>query len=893
MSTTKRNPSSLQVVAFNADGLKRQRLQLEEFARREDIDVIMISETHLRAADEPKIANYALYRTDRENRRGGGTAIYVRASIDHYPVTLSDLQDLEATAVVINTATNGPIRFISAYHPPQRRLCECDLDAVLDSDSPTIIAGDLNAKHTDWNSRSTNTKGRVLQKYADDKDIVIMGPDEPTHFATCGTSDVLDIAILKGVSLPCRITTVNELDSDHNPVFLFLGDADHEEDLVERTRTCWPAFADHLQETLPRITPIRTVGQLEEAVDTLTSAIKHSLTATSRRHRAPRHHMQIPDELKELIAEKNQARRRYQRSWDPLDRSIRDRLRMEVKEALQELRNAAWEAKLDSLEDDDRSYWRMAKALRNKSAHMPPIHGENGVVFSVPEKAEAFADSFERQCTPNFVGADLDHIELVEAEVRRKLRDHGGHLRPTNPAEVKNRIQLTNVRKASGPDGINNKVLQQLPVRAVSCLTNIVNAMLRLRHFPCQWKCADVIMLQKPGQAGTFPQNYRPISLLATMGKIAEGIVLQRLRTEVEERNAIPDEQFGFREQHSAVHQVLRVVEHVSKGFNWKRSTGAVFLDVSKAFDKVWHEGLLYKLLEAGIHPGLVRLVSSFLKDRTFRIRLGDVRSTVRNLESGVPQGSLLSPLLFNVFTRDMPRSPGTELALYADDTAITAESHSPDLVVQRLQVAAEELERWFTKWRITVNPEKSSALFMTKRKKRHPRTHVTMFGEEIPWKETAKYLGVKLDRGLTWRAHIDERAGKARAAIACLFPLFSHRSKLSVRNKIRLHTAIIRPMMTYASEAWGTAAKTHLHKMEVVQMKALRMAVNAPWFVRNSQILQETTIPPIAQYIRESAKKTFAAMDQHPNHLVSALGDYDEEQPHRHKRPRMILSNE
>lgn len=820
--------------------------------------------------------------------------MFIRKSIHHYVVDVGDLEELEATAVEVETATAGTIRLIAAYCPPNRDLLAADLDMVLfSSRCAAILAGDLNAKHPSWHSRRQNPKGTFLREYADESELIVDGPLETTHVSTAGTSDVLDIAILKDVSLAYSLEVVDDLDSDHQPVLLSLGNGARETDTIEMTTTCWTAFSDRLQESLPNVPVIRCEAELEEAVEVLTDLIQKAIEATSRKHTTVYRHNQLPVEIVDLIREKRRARRLAQRTMHPVDRARYNQLALQVREALQQRRNDSWDAKLERLEEDDHSLWRMTKILRNKSTPMPPIHSVNGVVYTDNDKAEAFADTLELQCSPNFdEDLDLDHVERIESNVRRQLRlkRQRPPLRPASMRELDEALKRLKPRKAPGPDGVGNKALKNLPTRAKAHLLAIINAIIRLQHFPSRWKCADVIVLQKPGKAARFPQNYRPISLLPTMGKIAERVILTRLQEEVEELNLVPNEQFGFRPRHSTTQQVLRLVEHVTGNFNMHKSTGAIFLDVSKAFDKVWHEGLLAKLLDSNIHLDLTKLVASFLRSRSFRVKLGSTRSSERRMEAGVPQGSLLSPLLYSLFTMDMPKTDGTCLALYADDTAVCTSSKQPWLISQRLQTAADRLEEWFSKWRIGVNPEKSTAVFFTKRFQR-PQDEIRMFDRRIPWGDETKYLGVVLDRRLTWRSHTNHCSNKAKSALGSLQCLFHRRSKLSAETKVRLYKLIIRPMMTYASPCWGYAAMTHIRKLQVVQNRCLRQAIGAPWYVRNLQIHRDLGMEQIAEFIRDGAAKLFDSLEEHPNPLAREIAqEYDQFALLTHKRPKMVL---
>jgi retron-type reverse transcriptase len=323
----------------------------------------------------------------------------------------------------------------------------------------------------------------------------------------------------------------------------------------------------------------------------------------------------------------------------------------------------------------------------------------------------------ELQCRPNIEDADVDHIERIEHQVEDILsRQIEISTTPTSPAEVRKIIGSLKVKKAPGPDNIPNKALKLLPDRVVVALTTIINASLRLCHFPSRWKKANVIFIPKPGKDPKFPQNHRPISLLSSIGKVLEKVILTRLVRVTNEKQILPDEQFGFRPQHSTSDQILHVTEFIAKSNGQRHSTGAIFLDVAKAFDTVWHGGLVYKLHVAGVPLAMVKLINSFLQNRNFHAKIGNVFSTERDIEAGVPQGSVLSPTLYAIFTADIPKPDQTKIALYADDTAILTRSWSPVKITERLQRAVVSLETWFRLWRIDVNPDKSSAILFTVR---------------------------------------------------------------------------------------------------------------------------------------------------------------------------------
>jgi retron-type reverse transcriptase len=568
-------------------------------------------------------------------------------------------------------------------------------------------------------------------------------------------------------------------------------------------------------------------------------------------------------------------------------------LQDEVKSAIREHRNDSWERMLQELDPQDRNFWRFINRFKNRkeSALPRPLHGRHGMVFTDEDKAEVLADSLESQCQTVQQNTNDDLIHQVNREVRRTLAENPQtRLRHTTPNEVQKILKELKMRKASGPDGIPNEALKLLPLKGVCHLVAIVNAALRLRLFPQQWKAADVVTIPKPGKDRLFPQNYRPISLLPTMGKVLEKIINIRLKQELEDNDVLPDTQAGFRAHHSTTQQAMKVVELIAEGFNNREATGAIFLDVSKAFDTVWHKGLLYKMLKHRISLPMTQLIQSFLRDRSFRVKLATQRSTPRKINAGVPQGSILSPTLFNIFVADIPKCPSAFTVQYADDTAIIARSRNPDQLGKKLQNAAEMIEDWYSDWRLAVNPEKSAAVFFQKRRLTKP-PEITMFDRAIPWTREAKYLGVLLDDRLNWDPHINNQVAKASAMISSLYPMFCRNSKLSTDNKLLLYKSTIRPMMTYASPVWAYSGKTK--KMQVLQNKVLRQAVNAPWYIRNKTLHKDLRLPTIDEFTEKAAANFAASLTAHPNPTLATVWSYDTKDYRRYKRPKIALEKE
>jgi hypothetical protein len=264
--------------------------------------------------------------------------------------------------------------------------------------------------------------------------------------------------------------------------------------------------------------------------------------------------------------------------------------------------------------------------------------------------------------------------------------------------------------------------------------------------------------------------------------------------------------------------QLARLVERITRNFGEKRLTGAVFLDVAKAFDTVWIDGLLYKLTLLNFPSYIVHTIS-YLRGRAFEAFFQTATSSCRSMRAGM---------------------------------AIIDTSRKPTLLISYLDSYFNDLQRWMSEWTIAINVSKSTAIIFERAGRRfiQPRP-VTLFGEPIKWVDTTRYLGVTIDIRLTWSPHIDQVRKKTAQSNGMLGPLLNRKSDLSVRNAVLLYKQLIRHVMDYACPAWRSAARAHVQRLQVLQSKCLRLATGAPWYVSNRQIHEDPGVPLFADHIR------------------------------------------
>lgn len=299
--------------------------------------------------------------------------------------------------------------------------------------------------------------------------------------------------------------------------------------------------------------------------------------------------------------------------------------------------------------------------------------------------------------------------------------------------------------------------------------------MISLTHWPASWKVATVVPIPKPNKPHTNPTNYRPISLLNTMSKLAEKIILKRILKFNNKNKIIKPHQFGFRPKHNTIQQIVRIITDTTAEFNKNKVTAMVLLDLEKAFDKIWIKGLTHKLQSQGFPQLIVKIIHSYLSDRSFKVKVNNSYSTTTPIPAGVPQGSVLGPVLFSLYLNDLPTCAKTNTALFADDTAIYAHSFNADVASKQIQLQIYQLEKYWKFWKIKINSKKTEQIIFSRKFTNNKIfTPLKVENHKIKPKDTVKYLGMILDNRLTHRQHIKPAYAPAwcNAALSSKIPI-------------------------------------------------------------------------------------------------------------------------
>ncbi|KAL9707286.1 hypothetical protein quinque_010804 [Culex quinquefasciatus] len=494
-----------------------------------------------------------------------------------------------------------------------------------------LLKRDFNARHRQWNCLKANRAGSILVSRAASSDFFIHAPPAFTYQPPGGRRpSTLDIVLSNNLVNMSSLTVVNDLSSDHLPVRF---DVDvsvpfrHARPSTKcYNRANWQTFQRIVNEKIDLTSPITTNLASPEAIDrcvefftcTLLEAEAAAVpTVPVRTYEDSK----FPEIARQLVTLRNTCRRQWYRTRDPLLGAIVESLNNRIRFECSIARNQHFSNNIRNLENGAKDVWKISKALRNQVKYSPPLQAGDTLKASPVEKANLLADNFAR-AHRNPSPGDPATCSAVEESVQL-IADSTFPVESVpviRPKEIARIIKSLKAKKAPGEDKIRNTLLKRLPRKGLVMLTLIVNACLRTSYFPSSWKHAIVTAIPKPGKDITNPTNYRPISLLPVMSKILERVMLIRIESLVEQRNIVPPQQFGFKRGHSTNHQLARLTRNVKNSLARGDSAGMVLLDVEKAYDSVWQDAILHKMKLAGFPPYILKLLNSFLKQRSFQV---------------------------------------------------------------------------------------------------------------------------------------------------------------------------------------------------------------------------------------------------------------------------------
>lgn len=911
-------------VNVNSIVSRHRRHYLNLFTNEHRPDVLMLAEHGLNSRHNFGLSGYRTFRQDRIDRGGGGTAVLVRETIDCNDFRL-DLGAVENTAVRIRLAGGNSLIVLSMYMAPRAAWNVADLAPLLDlsAGGPLLIGGDLNAKHPDWGGTVCNGRGRLLRDFLlTCPNLRLHSTDGPTRISG-DSRTYIDIAMTTpDIEIMMESEGLRTLDyeSDHRAVEISLST---EEFLRCEPRTIYDyhkidrqRFNQILTQTLPGLTlPIdRTVtpAEIDYCIDGLTNTFGRAIgESVPRIPLTKRGLLRLPSRILELIDTKKRLRRTLYRTEDmtriPILRADIRNLDRIIQGSISEFEKAHWTNFLEDIKMDHMTFGKVKRAAGvRRHTTIPALHGPNGdIVTDKLDMTNLLADHFGgltvgprdgssssmRDSVVNGVASLVDYSPTIQFCPSLRADGTGGSVSSTREcglltsADIGEAIRGRRGKKSAGPDGIPGILLRKADSCVWYTLAVIFNHCFNIGYFPMAWRRALVVPIPKNGCGSGGVEDYRPISLLSSLGKLMEHFILRKIRHKMDDLGVLRDCQFGFRRGHSTTHALMVLTDYITKGLRRRCPTIAVSLDFSRAFDLVWQDAIIYKMMSMNFGRELCRITADFLRKRTFRVKLDDSLSNIRPVLAGVPQGSLLGPTLYNIFLSDIPPPPTGDLILiYADDILIAASGPRARSVNARLRDYLNRLFDFFCKWDMKLNMDKTNAIiFKGRRRGLYPNCRqfvpsLDIGGELIRTKDRIKYLGVIFHESFRFYRHIDYTLDKVRKTYFSYCSLLRRRGGLDRRIRLLVYRQIVRPLMAYAFPIWFGISSHQMERLRVWERRIVSACLGlGPRMVPDgsfrrpscSAIYMNMGFERIDLFLMRSAISFLGLARQLPNELV------------------------
>ena len=406
---------------------------------------------------------------------------------------------------------------------------------------------------------------------------------------------------------------------------------------------------------------------------------------------------------------------------------------------------------------------------------------------------------------------------------------------------IRTELLSLNVNKASGPDDVHPRILLELADELSAPLALLFQKTLRDGIIPSDWKKATVSPIYKKGQKNKA-ENYRPISLTSIVCKIMEKLLKDSIMQHLVDNSLLSSKQFGFLFGRSTVTQLLRFLDDcLDKTVNGG-VVDTIYMDFAKAFDKVPHKRLLHKLKAYGIKGNILGWIEAFLTDREQVVQVNGEKSDIAPVHSGVPQGSVLGPILFIIYINDLPEHVKSTIYLFADDTKIAHQVSSAE-DSQQLIDDLNELSKWSSTWLLEFNVDKCHVLTIGRLENITHTERYQLNGTELEHVFEEKDLGVIIDSNLTFEQHISQKVMKANAIMGSIRRAFTFLDKNLFR---KLFVTFVRPHLEYAQSVWAPHSAKHVNMIESVQQRATRL-VNDFKNIEYSDRLRLLDLPTLA----------------------------------------------
>lgn len=827
----KKKRKECMIAHLNINSLPNKFDEIKEWLSSNIFDILSIQETKIDQTfpdSQFTVKGYNLFRCDRK-KGGGGILVFVRDSI----ITVHKKTKSKSVEAIVLDISIGQTKFalIAAYKPPsvENTIFTSDMFSLLDkatSISDNIICiGDLNCDIL--KPLDNNKQGRCLLDICDvyDLDSLI---NIPTRISP-NRASCLDVILTNVPAYFKESGTFEPGLSDHCLIYTVLNTKLLRPKAQVITVRSFKHFdQESFSNDLSKV-PFSSAYVFDDPDDVYwlweklyVQVLDDHAPIKSFKRRCTEHSQFITKDIRITIRERNKCKRKFNKSrlledWETY-RLLRNKVvsmrRKAVQEHFKKLCNDKY--------SDQKKFWNTIKPYLNSRKKQTTTNErivlkENNVVIrekqQVAEVLNEYFSSASQKEKNNIAQSspDLSHIPL---NATQKLT-----ITKTNSKEVLNVMKTLKPNKATGHDLIPARAIKESAEILCHPFSTLINYLMDMEKVPQSWKLGEIVPVHKKDCTLT-KTNYRPITILPTLSKVFEKLIHSRLSPYFE--NIYHKYVFAYRKHHGCDTALLSLTEQFKKELDNHRVVGMVSMDLSKAFDSLPHDLMVMKLREYGIDSKTTNLIKDYLTNRYQRVKLNGHVSSWQTISQGIPQGSILGPVLFNIFMNDLCYViKQSTLFTYADDTQIFRAGDKIEAVEHAINLDLQNVDEWYENNQMKRNHSKYQAIVLGKTK-----TIPTFKCEDtvIPIKDEIDLLGVTLDNKLKFGSQIRKIGRKVSQQIAVLNRL---KKMLPIEIRKDIYRAFITPHFNYCAETWHHCGKRETQKLEKINERALRFVTN------------------------------------------------------------------
>lgn len=861
---------------WNANGLKgvKRDLFLQQLATQNP-HVVLLSETHWNVKDAEYISkqlkSYNLLYANRPDGYGG-VAILIKRNIGFSNVCSRNLNhNIQIISIVSHNLFNRNVSISSVYCPDGSAYGLEDVHEVFGNPTGSaIVGGDFNAHHRQWTSRhNENPSGKGLADFLGESPNWILLTPKDTETRQCPSTGIgftIDLTFsTPDIGFPENLRAGAHWGSDHLPVFVSFASSQTSRPLPRVwtfRKSKWESWNDDVKHNLLAANFTHT-SDPALAYEIFTDALR----TASQRHFTPRLNVAVQKEkprpwwtpdCSRAVAVCRRAYTAWLRFPSASNKYLLNKAEAQKKRTFRSAQRQSWEKTLNdiNLSRNPKQVWGFVKSLlgAKKSNFQKWTDIPTSPSVLQTEKKKVLADVFVTHFTEH-ADQPLDDDALsasLLAKVDEAIRDERSHLNEAITEDELARAIAAGRSNALGPDQMHQEMLSNLNAANRAHLLHLLNVLLKNGFCPADWKSANIIPLLKSNKDSREVNSFRPISITSPLAKCFERILKARLSWHLDHYNLLPKCQAGFRKGCSTQDNIWDLENAVKIGFNNNKETHCIFLDLKKAYDLVWIPGLLFKLSKARINGPILLWLKNFLVDRQVRVVLDDTSSNVKYVSVGVPQGAVLSPLLFTVMTSDFPfaRSQqnqlGVVLRMFADDIALHVTHSNRGKAKASLDTALERVSKWCKTWKFQVSGSKSFLISFSRRRVNTEPLQLRVNEETIPSVDQGKFLGIIFDKKLSWIPQILDLLSKMARKLNVFKVLVKRNMDLKPFLLINLYKSLIRSTIDYHYTAILQSKSCLTMKLDAMQNTVIRSVLMTPQSTPRAHLWLDSGLAPV-----------------------------------------------